>query len=164
MSRRTTALVICMTLGSVALDARAADYTITAADRSEIEELLHRFFDAARDGNAALAAQAIPTRVEFAQLFQPGTEPFVERHQRAIDRDVHDLREHFAGGTFVGLTGGFEAGATVVLSPCGTFGAPQSECASGPVIEWRAGAETRRMRVDRLVRIHGHWKIFDPRL
>jgi hypothetical protein len=157
-------LAAAVLVTSFATLAQASDYNVSVADRTEVEELLHRFFDATRDGNQPLAQQTLPTRDEFAQLFQPGTEPFVERHQRAIERDVRDLRERFAGGTFVGLASGFVAGSSIALGPCGSFGAPQGECTAGPVIEWRAGNETRRLRIDRLVRIRGHWKIFDPRL
>jgi hypothetical protein len=155
---------ICLLTLAIAPLAQATPYAPTPADRAEVAQLLHGFFEAARDGDVESIAAAILAHDEFVQVYLPNTEPFVERQERAIERDVHELRLHFAGGTWVGLTGPFATDAVVDVVPCGRFGRPDSECTLGPVISWRAGSIVRQMRVDRLVRIGGHWKIFDPRI
>ena len=144
--------------------AQATPYAPTATERTEVAQLLRGFFEATRDGDVQAIATAVLARDEFVQLYLPGTEPFVERQQRAIERDVRELRSHFAGGTWVGISGPFATDPIVEIVPCGRFGRPESECTLGPVISWRTGDTLRQMRVDRLVRVGGHWKIFDPRI
>jgi hypothetical protein len=165
MSRRPlfAALAAALALATPGV-ARATPYRLTREDRAEIERLLRAFFEAARDGNAAATAATIPTAAEFRTLFAAGMDALLERHQSAIQRDVRELRQHFAQGTWAGLSGSFTTAPTVDLRPCGRFAAPRSQCTLGPVIDWRVGTETHHMRVDTLVRLNGHWRIFDPRL
>ena len=59
---------------------------------------------------------------------------------------------------------GLETGALVHTDRCSPFAMPQSECLDGPVIEWTVNGETRRMRVNKLVRVDGHWRVFAPRM
>jgi hypothetical protein len=155
------ALLLALTASSAA---QAASYRITAADRTEIERVLRAFFEATRDGNTAAASAHIPTAAEFRQIFARGAEPFIERHQRAIERDVRELRQRFAGGTWVGLSGPIARGGAVEMTTCGRLGAPQSRCIDGPVIDWRVGDRVEHLRIDRLVKLDGRWKIYDPRL
>ena len=61
-------------------------------------------------------------------------------------------------------TAAFAQTPSVELGPCGRFGTTASQCTEGPVIDWRVGDAVNHLRIDRLVRIDGHWKIFDPRL
>lgn len=151
------------TLG-LAATADARPYRLTPADRTEITQLLQTFFDATRDGNTAAARATMPTLPELQSLFQSGFAPFVEMHQQALDRAIRELRPRFAGGTFVGLAGSFVTSPNIEIRACGRWSSATSECAAGPVIEWRAGTETRRLRIDTLVRMAGRWRIFDPRL
>jgi hypothetical protein len=161
---RTTALAAALATALAAPSAHATPYRLTAADRAEIERVLRTFFEATRDGNTAAATALVPTRDEFRRIFQSGTDPFIERHQRAIERDVRELRQRFANGTWVGLSSGFARGGAVELSQCGRLAVPASQCIDGPVIDWRVGTSVEHLRIDRLVRLDGHWKIFDARL
>ncbi len=151
----------CALAGS---DARATPYTLTPADRGEIATMLQQFFEAVRDGNTAGAATVMPTLADLQGIFQPGFAPFISMHQQGVDRDVRELRARFAAGVWVGVVGTFATTQTLNFRPCGRFANATSECVSGPVIAWRAGTEERRLRIDTLVRIAGHWRLFDPRL
>ncbi|MEI8257760.1 MAG: hypothetical protein WCJ30_18950 [Deltaproteobacteria bacterium] len=143
--------------------AQAQARALSAAEHDEIARLLETFFTAARDGDARALAGVLPTDPQFARIFMAGTEPLVERHRRAIARALADLRTRFAGGRWVAMRG-LDAAATVHPQRCASFAAPNSECLDGPVIEWVAGTEALRMRVNRLVRVDGHWRLFAPRL
>lgn len=145
--------------------ARADDLRLTAADVTQITTLVRTMFEAIRDGNRPAITAALPTRAEFSSLFLPGTQPLLERHTRALERDTRELKNVFDGAVFVGIDASFAAGRTVRTERCGRFGARGSQCANGPIIEYRVGASTRHIRIDRLVRLPGNvWKIYDVRL
>jgi len=145
--------------------ASADDVRLTAADVTAITNAVRALFDAIRDGDRARIAQQIPTRAEFVSLYQPGTLPFIERHQRAIERDTRELQRTLVGAVFVSLDRGFAAGRTIHTERCGRFGTRASQCANGPIIEYRVGAVTRHLRIDRIVRLPGNvWKVYDVRL
>ena len=146
------------------LEAHATPYRLTATDRTEITQLLQRFFEATRDGDVPNATTALASRAEIVRIYQPGTEPFIERQLLAMERDVRELRIRFANGTWVGVSATFAQTPSIEIGPCGRFGTTASQCTEGPVIDWRVGDAVNHLRIDRLVRLNGHWKIFDPRL
>jgi hypothetical protein len=168
VSTTRRALFLALALATVAAaprEARAEELRLTARDVTAITDAVRALFEGARDGDAARLTGVIPTRADFVALFQPNTLMFIERHQRAIERDVRELRATFANGTFVALDASFAAGRTLTIERCGRFGTRASQCANGPIVEYRVGAATRRFRVDRLVRLrNGTWKVFDPRM
>ncbi len=146
-------------------EARAEPLRLTARDVSAITDAARAMFEGARDGQPARIAAVVPTREEFLALFQPNTLMFIERHQRALERDARELRQTFAGGVFVGIEPGFSAGRSLRVERCGRFGASASQCADGPILEFRVGTTVRRFRIDRIVRLrNGAWKIFDARM
>ena len=52
-----------------------------------------------------------------------------------------------------------------MLQTHGRFGASASQCADGPILEFRVATTVRRFRIDRIVRLrNGAWKIFDARM
>jgi hypothetical protein len=156
-------LVFALTALCVTTSAMAIDRPVSEAERVEIVRLMQRYFDATRDGNTHALAEVVPTDREFTQIFPPGTEPLVERHRRAVSDALTELHTRFAAGTFVGIDG-FETGSNITIERCSTFASIHSECVLGPVIEWTANGQHQRMRVGRLVRVGGHWKVFAPRL
>lgn len=158
----TVAVALMAAVLSFSLPTRATPYRLSPRERVEIERMLRAFFEAIRDGHTTEVTAHLPTPDEFRQIFRTGTEPFVQRHQQALERDVRELRQHFAHGVWLGLS--FTHANTVEVSPCGRFALPTSQCIDGPVISWRTGDAIHRLRIDRLVRIHGRWKIFDARL
>ncbi len=169
MEPRRSRTNVLLALGLAALvlapsrTAHAQTRVLSAAEHDEIARLLEAFFTAARDADTRGLAGVLPTDPQFARIFLPGTEPLVARHRRAIARALDDLHARFAGGRWVAMRG-LDTGAFVHIQRCASFAAPQSECLDGPVIEWTAGAETLHMRVARLVRVDGHWRLFAPRL
>lgn len=145
--------------------ASAEAIRLTAADVTAITNTVRTLFEAIRDGDRTRIAQQIPTREEFVSLFQPGTLPFIELHQRAIERDARELQRTLAGAVFVRIDRSFNAGNTIQIERCGRFGARTSQCVNGPIIEYRVGNDTRYLRIDRLVRLPGNvWKVYDIRL
>jgi hypothetical protein len=144
--------------------AQATPMPLAPSDHAEIARVLRTFFESTRDGDYATARTTIPTHDEFTAIFAEGTADVLAQHLRAIDRDVHELHDRFAGGIWTGIVGDFARTASLEVAPCGRIARPESQCANGPVIEWHVGTESRRLRIDRLVRVGGHWKIFDPRL
>ncbi len=157
-----SALVFALLVPATAV---AEDLRLSAGDVTAITNTIRALFDAIRDGQAPRIAQQIPTRAEFVSLFQPGAQPFLERHTRAIERDTRELKVTLAGATFVNLDPSFSAGRTLRLERCGRFGARTSQCANGPIIEYRVGTTTRHLRIDRIVRLPGNvWKVYDVRL
>ncbi|MFO0561095.1 MAG: hypothetical protein U0269_23955 [Polyangiales bacterium] len=175
MNRETSAraklgATLVSSLLAAALTARptlasADDVRLTAADATAITNTVRALFEAMRDGDRPRIAQLIPTHAEFVSLYQPGTLPFLERHQRAIERDTRELQRTLAGAVFVSLDSSIAAGRTIRIERCGRFGARASQCANGPIIEYRVGSVTRHLRIDRLVRLPGNvWKVYDVRL
>jgi hypothetical protein len=162
----TTALVLA------AVSGHGAPYTLTPADRAELTTLARTFFESTRDGSAGTSG-VYPTMAELRALFpavraggDAGLSPAEEianRQLQAIERDVREARTTFAGGTFRGLAGRSATRPTLDLRPCGRFARADSQCADGPAFEYEVGGETRRYRIDTLVRVRGHWKIFDVR-
>ncbi|MDP3273598.1 MAG: hypothetical protein Q8Q09_00280 [Deltaproteobacteria bacterium] len=145
--------------------AQAETRRLTEADVRGVSEAVRTAFEAVRDGDTPRLRTVVATREDFVRLFVSGTVPFIEWHQRAIERDARELRGTFASGTFVSLGPAFVVGASVRLDRCGRFGARASRCTDGPIIEYRVGTLSRRFRVDRLVRLaDGTWKIFDLRM
>lgn len=163
---RAITAALCASLSlAVPATAVAEDRRLTAADVTAIGTVIRTLFDAIRDGDRPTIAQQLPTRAEFVALYQPGTLPFIERHQRALERDTREMQRTLAGATFVGMDASFAAGRTLRLERCGRFGARSSQCATGPIIEYRVGTTTRRLRIDRIVRLPGNvWKVYDVRL
>jgi hypothetical protein len=162
-----TTLSTCVALALFALTPAtfAQDLRLNQREVHAITDAVRTMFEGVRDGDVAKITAVIPTRAEFASLYQPGAQPFLERHLRAIERDTRELRAVFAGATFVGLDSSFAAGRSLRLERCGRFGARASQCANGPIIEYRVGSVTRHFRVDRIVRLpSGVWKIYDVRL
>lgn len=145
-------------------EARATPYRLTPADRAEVASMLRAFFEATRDGNSEAARRVVLSREEFRRVFPAGADAMIVTHQQHIERDMRELRARFAGGEWVGLTPESSAATSYELTPCGRFANPSSQCTDGPVIEWRAQGAVRRMRIDRMARIDGHWKLFDPRM
>ncbi len=172
---RTTRFVTVLTTTALALAAvsgEAVPYTLTPADRAELTTLARTFFETARDASPGTTG-VYPTLAELRALFpavraggDAGLSPAEEianRQLQAIERDVRDARTNFAGGRFVGLVGRSATRPTIELRPCGRFARADSQCADGPTFEYEAGGATRRYRIDTLVRVRGHWKIFDVR-
>jgi hypothetical protein len=146
-----------------ASSAHADPPAVSAAERDAIARLMRTFFDATRDGDTNTLATVMPTDAEFARIFEAGTEPLVERHRRAIAQALSELRTRFASGQFVAVHG-LEPGTELRIERCSNFASPRSECITGPVIEWSANGHSYRMRVNRLVRVGGHWRVMAPRL
>jgi|LNFM01.1.fsa_nt_gb hypothetical protein len=165
MKARALALLLALATISVAPAASAQDFRLAARDVTALTDMLRSLFEGIRDGDTAKITAALPTRAEFVALYQPGTAMFIERHQRALERDTRELRRTFEGATFVSVESTIAANRTIRLERCGRFGTRASQCANGPVIEYRVGTTTRRFRVDRIVRLPGGtWKIYDVRL
>ncbi len=162
--RRPLLLAAALTLGTAA---HATPHALTAPDLAAITALARAFFDSTRDG-ARDVQDVYPTAAELRALFAvgapSGADGLVRRHMEAVERDVRALRERFRGGTFVGITPTSYRRNTVDLRPCGRFARATSQCGDGPVIEYTVGGETRRLRLDTLVRVRGRWRLFDVRL
>lgn len=161
-----TATVAALTTLAIAPAAAAQDYRLAQRDVTSITDALRSLFEGIRDGDVPKITAVLPSRAEFVALYQPNTGMFIERHQRAIERDTRELRRTFTDATFVGVDAtAIAVNRTIRLERCGRFGARNSQCANGPVIEYRVGTATRRFRVDRLVRLaNGTWKVYDVRL
>ncbi|MBL8677735.1 MAG: hypothetical protein JNK05_01105 [Myxococcales bacterium] len=165
MAPRALASLVALATLTAAPAAFAQDYRLAQRDVTALTDALRSLFEGIRDGDVPKITAVLPTRAEFVTLYQPGTAMFIERHQRAIERDTRELRRTFEGGTFVSVDGAFAVNRTIRLERCGRFGARGSQCANGPVIEYRVGTATRRFRIDRVVRLsNGTWKIYDVRL
>ncbi len=156
-------LSIAAALIALATTAHADEQPLRATDHDEIERVVHAFFDATRDGNTQALATVIPSDADFARVFAAGTEPLVARYRRAISLALTELRTRFANGQYVAMRG-LDTGTPVRIERCGPFAQPASQCINGPVIEWTANGATQHMRVSRLVRVNGHWRILAPRL
>lgn len=163
--RALASSLVALALTAHGVVASADDVRLTPADVTAITNTVRTLIEAMRDGDRTRIAQQIPTRAEFVSLYQPGTLPFLERHQRAVERDTRELQRTLTGAVFVGLDASFAAGRTVRTERCGRFGARNSQCANGPIVEYRVGTTTRHLRIDRLVRLPGNvWKVYDVRL
>lgn len=179
MLRRATLLLGFVTLGSLA---EAVPLRVGEAERAELEALARRFYESTRDG-VRTPAEVFPTREELRALFARAdgvTAPravadagagggaamgdAVVTHQlTAIDRDVRALRERFQGGTFRGLAGPAVTERALRQRGCGRFARADAVCADGLMLEYQVGSETRRFRIDTLVRIGRRWRILDVR-
>jgi hypothetical protein len=169
--KHTIRCLVVATVVGAPLPAHATSYPLTAADRIEISALARAFFEATRDTTRDPQG-VFPTAAELRTLMPAprGAVPdggltladeVAVRQFRAIERDVAALRTRFTGGVFVGIAS--YRGNRVDLHPCGRFARATSQCGDGPVIEYSVGGETRRFRIDTLVRLRGHWRIFDVR-
>jgi hypothetical protein len=155
--------MVCAGVFAIGTRVHADPPPITPAEREEIARLMRTFFDATRDGDTNTLATVVPTEAEFTRIFETGTEPLVERHRRAVAQAFTELRTRFANGQFVAVHG-LEAGTALRIERCSNFASRTSECITGPVIEWSANGQSYRMRVNRLVRVGGHWRVLAPRL
>lgn len=173
MTRTTFGLSAALAALAVTLPADAAPYALTPADRAEITALARSFFEATRDGTRDVEG-VYPSPADLRTLFpatrrqgaDAGPSPVDEIAQRqflAIERDARALRDTFRGGVFVGITARSYPRDSVDLRPCGRFARATTQCGDGPVIEYTVGAEARRFRLDTLVRLRGHWRVFDVR-
>lgn len=152
--------------------AQATPYRLTPADRTEITALVRTFFEATRD-DAPAQTGVYPTREELRGMFPaeaagPAGAPtavgeLVGRHLSAIERDARELRARFHAGVFVRVSGPVMTRGVIDLRRCGRFARPETQCGDGPLVEYTVGAEARRLRLDTLVRLNGHWRIFDAR-
>jgi hypothetical protein len=118
-------LSTCVALALFALTPAtfAQDLRLNQREVHAITDVVRTMFEGVRDGDVAKITAVIPTRAEFVALYQPGAQPFLERHLRAIERDTRELRTVFAGATFVGLDPSFAVGRALRLERCGRFGA-----------------------------------------
>jgi hypothetical protein len=157
------AVIACLGVLAFASGVHADPPPVSASEREEIARLMRTFFDATRDGDTNTLATVVPTEAEFARIFEAGTEPLIERHRRAIAQAFTELRTRFASGQFVAVHG-LEARTELRIERCSNFAQRRSECITGPVIEWTANGTSHRMRVNRLVRVGGHWRVLAPRL
>lgn len=155
-------LALCALL--LAPPAQARPHALNAQERAQIEGLLRAWFEGVRDGNTANIVAQQPTADEWRQIFQPGTEELWGRQIGVLARDARELRERFADGQWIGLAAPWATQRSIDVDRCGRFGREQSECSDGPVLEWRARGEVRRLRIDRLVRVGNRWRLFDARL
>jgi hypothetical protein len=173
MTSKTFCLALSCVAFAVARPAESAPYALTAADRVEITALARSFFEATRDGTRDVQG-VYPTPVDLRGLFpaarrgsaDAGPSPadeIAQRQYEAIERDARALRETFQRGVFVGITATSYPRGSVDLRPCGRFARATTQCGDGPVIEYTVGSETRRFRLDTLVRLRGHWRVFDVR-
>jgi hypothetical protein len=155
--------MVCAAVFAIGASAQADPPPVTPVEREEIARLMRTFFEATRDGDTNALATVVPTEAQFTQIFEAGTGPLVERHRRAVAQAFTELRTRFANGQFVAVHG-LEAGTELRVERCSNFASRRSECITGPVIEWSANGQSYRMRVNRLVRIGGHWRVLAPRL
>jgi hypothetical protein len=164
-----TAWLLSATL--TAREAAAVPRPLSAAERAEITALARRLFEAVRDGSRD-PAELFPTAPELRVVFglrDPGDAApdgggmLVRRQLEALSRDARDLRPRLAGAQFRGLAGASFARGTIDPRRCGRYGAPGSQCADGPIVEYAVGATVRRFRVDTLVRVAGRWRVLDLR-
>jgi hypothetical protein len=169
---RATTLAGCLLAATLTTPpAAAVPRPLTAAERAEITALARRLVDAVRDG-ARDPAGLFPTAPELRVVFglrDPGDAApdgggmLVQRQLEALSRDARDLRPRLAGARFRGLAGAAFARGTIDPRRCGRYGAPGSQCADGPVVEYAVGGAVRRFRVDTLVRVNGRWRVLDLR-
>lgn len=170
---RIVPLALALTLASSV--ATAVPLRVTDADHAELTALARRFYESTRDG-ARAPAEVFPTRDELRALFARSDGPVAPRgdagamgdavvaHQlSAIDRDVRALQERFRAGTFRGLAGPVVTERTLRQRGCGRFARVDAVCADGLMFEYVVGAETRRFRVDTLVRVGRRWRVLDVR-
>lgn len=172
VTRTTRRALAALTTLAMTASAHATPYALTAADRAEITALARSFFESARDATRDVR-DVYPTVAEMRALFptpraaaDAGVSPVdevVQRQLRAIERDVRDLAATFHGGRFVGLGARSYPRNTVDLRPCGRFARADTQCGDGPLIEYAVGEETRRFRLDTLVRLRGRWRVYDVR-
>lgn len=152
--------------------AEAAPYVLTEADRGELVSLATRLVEALRDG-ARSPTGVFPTAAEIRGLYPSGrdAEAVVQGHLAAIERDVRALRPSFAGAQFVGLsagrtaiTSGPDAGAVSIdLRPCSRLARADSQCGNAVVLVYAAAGASRRLRIDAVTRVGGHWRVLDLR-
>ncbi len=169
---RPTTLATWMMLASLTSGAaHATPRRLTPAERAEITELARRVLEVVRDGvrdPAGVFATPAELRVVFGvrEPTDGGADDggmLVQRQLEALARDARDLRPRLAGGRFVSIGGASFVAGTIDPRRCGRFGAPTSQCADGPVVEFTADGATRRFRIDTLVRVGGHWRVLDLR-
>lgn len=163
----TWALLGFVTVG----EAVASPRRLPPIERAEITELARRVFAAVRDG-VREPAGIFPTAPELRVVFglrAPGDAGpdggglLVQRQLEALSRDSRDLRPRLAGAQFRGIAGASFARNTIDPRRCGRFGAADSQCADGPVVEYTVGGSVRRFRIDTLVRVGGRWRVLDLR-
>lgn len=169
---RPTTLATWMTLASLTAGAaHATPRRLTPAERAEITELARRVLEVVRDG-ARDPAGVFTTPAELRAVFGVGAPAdggadaggmLVQRQLEAQARDARDLRPRLAGAQFRGITGATFVAGTIDPRRCGRFGAPASQCADGPIVEYTADGATRRFRIDTLVRVGGRWRVLDLR-
>lgn len=170
---RTTTLATWTTLACLSAGgAHATPRRMTPAERAEITDLARRVLEGVRDGTRNPVG-LFPTTSELRAVFgmrEPadgGADEggmLVQRHLESLARDARDLRPRLAGAQFRGIAGPSFVAGTIDPRRCGRFGAPGSQCADGPVVEYAVGGATRRFRIDTLVRVGGHWRVLDLRL
>lgn len=173
MLRRALILGLVV-VGSVA---EAVPLRVSAADRAELDALARRFYESTRDG-VRTPAEVFPTRDELRALFVRAdgvgalprsptgavmNDAVVTHQLTAIERDVQSLRERFRGGTFRGLAGPVVSEGALRQRGCGRFARADAVCADGLMLEFQVGAETRRFRIDTLVRVGRRWRVLDVR-
>lgn len=171
---RRALLLGLVTMGAVA---EAIPLRVGEADRAELEALARRFYESTRDGVRA-PTEVFPTRDELRALFGRADGPAaapraptgtamndaVVTHQlTAIERDVQSLRERFRAGTFRGLAGPVVTERALRQRGCGRFARADAVCADGLMLEYQVGEETRRFRIDTLVRVGRRWRVLDVR-
>lgn len=173
MNRPTARLSLAVAVVAAALPADAAPYALTPADRAEITALARSFFEATRDGVRNVES-VYPTPADLRSLLpsarrgaaDAGPSPadeVADRQFMAIERDARALRETFRGGVFTGVAARSYPRDTIDLRPCGRFARANTQCGDGPLIEYTVNGEARRFRLDTLVRLRGHWRVFDVR-
>ena len=157
--------------GLLAGEVGASPRRLTPAERAEITELARRVLEGVCDG-ARDPAGLFPTAPELRGVFglrDPGDAGpdgggmLVQRQLEALSRDARDLRPRLAGALFRGIAGASFTRNTIDPRRCGRFGAPDSQCVDGPVVEYTVGGSVRRFRIDTLVRVAGHWRVLDLR-
>lgn len=166
---RPTAAALALLLAVTS--AEATPRPLPPAERAEIAALARRVLEAVRDGGRAPAG-LFPTVAELRAVFglrdtgdagPDGGGMLVQRQLAALDRDARELRPRLAGARFRGITGGGYARGVIDPRRCGRFGAPASQCADGPVVEYEVAGAVRRLRIDTLVRVGGRWRVLDLR-
>ena len=173
MNRSNAGLSLALAALTLTLTADASPYALTPADRAEITALSRSFFEATRDGvrnvenvyvtPADLRSLLPQSRRGAADAGPSPADEVVDRQYLAIERDARALRETFHHGVFVGIAARSYPRDTIDLRPCGRFARANTQCGDGPLIEYTVNGEARRFRLDTLVRLRGHWRVFDVR-
>jgi hypothetical protein len=165
---------LCAAVVLFATSAHGSPYALTPADRTEIATLARLFFDSVRDGTRDVHG-VYPEVADLRLIFPtpragaratpgPSLQETLTQHQlTAIARDAQELHSTFHGGSFVGLSARSYPRQTIDLRPCGRFARATSQCVDGPLIEYTVAGQTRRFQVDTLMRVRGHWRVFDVR-